>query len=64
MMTLHERIENDYISKVAKDYGIITIRPFSGKFYFETIMVIDLEKTDANYVERETGSHIGRPGAR
>ena len=46
MMTLHERIENNYISRVAKDYGIITIRPFSGRFYFETIMVIDLEKTD------------------
>ena len=35
MMKLHERIIKDYISRVANDYGIINITPFSGKFYFE-----------------------------
>lgn len=35
MQTLHERIEKDYIAKVAIDYGIVTINPFDGKFYFE-----------------------------
>ncbi|MCK4295308.1 MAG: HNH endonuclease [Candidatus Marinimicrobia bacterium] len=33
--TLHERISNRYISKVAIDYSIIEIRPFNGIFYFE-----------------------------
>ena len=33
--TLHKRIENLYIGKVAIDYGIIEIKPFSGTFYFE-----------------------------
>lgn len=37
MMTLHERIVNDYKNKVAIDYGIISIQPFNGIFYFETI---------------------------
>ena len=35
MKTLHERISNQYISKVAIDYGIIKIKPFHGFFYFE-----------------------------
>jgi hypothetical protein len=38
MITLHERLMKIYIVKVAVDYGIIKITPFSGKFYFETIM--------------------------
>ncbi len=34
--TLHERIINLYIGKVAIDYGIIVeIKPFDGIFYFE-----------------------------
>lgn len=33
--TLHERIKTWYILKVAIDYGIITIEPFDGTFYFE-----------------------------
>ncbi len=32
---LHERISDQYISKVAIDYGIIEVRPFDGVFYFE-----------------------------
>ena len=33
--TLHKRISNQYISKVAIDYGIVKIKPFHGFFYFE-----------------------------
>ncbi len=35
MTTLHERITEHYINKVAIDYGIIKLKPFDGKFYFE-----------------------------
>ena len=35
MKTLHERIEKHYINKVGINYGIITMKPFNGKFYFE-----------------------------
>ncbi len=35
MSTLHHRIQKQYIDKVAIDYGIITLKPFDGKFYFE-----------------------------
>lgn len=37
MLTLHERVSKIYICKVAIDYGIVTITPFSGKFYFEEL---------------------------
>ena len=37
MKTLHERLEKHYINKVAVDYGMIKITPFSGTFYFERI---------------------------
>lgn len=37
MITLHERIRNNYINKVAERYGIITVKPFSGYFYFEVL---------------------------
>lgn len=37
MSTLHERIQNDYINKVAIDYGIVTLKPFDGLFYFEKV---------------------------
>jgi len=33
--TLHERISKHYTYKVAITYGIITVKPFAGKFYFE-----------------------------
>ena len=33
--TLHRRIQGLYIGKVAIDYGVVTIKPFSGTFYFE-----------------------------
>jgi len=35
MSTLHDRVNKQYITKVAIDYGIVTINPFSGVFYFE-----------------------------
>ncbi len=35
--TLHLRIEDHYINKIALDYGIIVeIKPHSGKFFYET----------------------------
>lgn len=37
MLTLYERIQNQYIDKVAIDYGIITLKPWDGKFYFEKL---------------------------
>ena len=37
MLTLHERVDKDYINKVAIDFGIITLTPFDGKFYFEKL---------------------------
>lgn len=35
LKTLHERVRKIYICKVAEDYGIIEIKPWDGKFYFE-----------------------------
>ena len=35
MLTLHKRVESQYINKVAINYGIIEIEPFGGVFYFE-----------------------------
>lgn len=35
MLTLHKRVRKHYINKVAEDYGIIQVRPWDGKFYFE-----------------------------
>jgi 5-methylcytosine-specific restriction endonuclease McrA len=37
MLTLHERIEKIYIVKVAMDFGLLTLKQFDGKFYFEKI---------------------------
>jgi 5-methylcytosine-specific restriction endonuclease McrA len=35
MVTLHERIQDQYIMKVAIDFRILIIKPFDGLFYFE-----------------------------
>lgn len=35
MKTLHERLEGIYILKVAVDFGMATVKPFDGLFYFE-----------------------------
>jgi len=35
--TLHERLQKPYINRVGINYGIIEIKPFDGKFYYERI---------------------------
>ena len=35
---LHKRLTKQYTVKIALDYGIIKLTPFSGKFYFEKII--------------------------
>jgi len=35
MVSLHDRVNKQYITKVAIDYGIVSITPFTGTFYFE-----------------------------
>lgn len=35
LKTIHDRVCQIYICKVAEDYGIIKIEPWDGKFYFE-----------------------------
>lgn len=35
LKTLHERLRDIYIFKVAEKYGIVTINKWDGKFYFE-----------------------------
>lgn len=37
MATLHKRLQEPYINKVAIDYGIIELKPFDNKFYFEKL---------------------------
>lgn len=37
MATIHERIKKDYITRVGLDYGIVELKPFDGKFYFEKL---------------------------
>jgi hypothetical protein len=37
MATLHDRVCSHYIGKVALHYGIVKLKPFDGKFYFEVI---------------------------
>jgi 5-methylcytosine-specific restriction endonuclease McrA len=44
MKTLHERIQSQYIIKVAIDYGLLTIKPFDGKFYYERLTNENKEK--------------------
>lgn len=35
--TVHERIHDKYIVRVAEDYGIVQYKKWDGKFYFEKI---------------------------
>ena len=37
LKTLHNRVRQHYICKVAEDYGIIKVEPWNGVFYFETL---------------------------
>lgn len=34
---LHTKVQGIYLCKVAKDYGVIKVEPWDGKFYFERI---------------------------
>ena len=45
MKTLHERLEEIYILNVAIDFGMATIRPFDGLFYFERLKLEKEKKT-------------------
>jgi len=38
LKTLHKRVMDIYICKVAEDYGIIKVEPWDGKFYFERVV--------------------------
>ncbi len=49
MKTLHERLEKIYILKVAVDFGMATIQPFDGLFYFER-----LPKQDVSTIMMDT----------
>ena len=44
MKTLHERLEAIYILKVAVDFGMATIQPFDGLFYFEKLKAQEAAK--------------------
>mgnify|MGYP000858725485 CR=1 FL=1 len=35
LKTLHQRVREIYICKVAEDYGVIKVEPWDGKFYYE-----------------------------
>lgn len=35
LSTLHTRITKPFIARLGIDYGIIKVKPFNGKFYFE-----------------------------
>jgi 5-methylcytosine-specific restriction endonuclease McrA len=37
ILKLHTKIRNIYLCKTAEDYGIITIKEWDGKFYFEKV---------------------------
>jgi 5-methylcytosine-specific restriction endonuclease McrA len=41
LLTLHQRVRKQYINKVAEDYGIITVKPWDGLFYFEKAKLHD-----------------------
>ena len=59
MNTLHERIESQYIVKVAMDYGIAKIKPFTGSFYFEQFVEINYEQIDLlKLLNNKTGRRI------
>lgn len=44
MTTLHERVRDIYICKVAERYGVICVVPWDGKFYFEGVEQVDAER--------------------
>jgi hypothetical protein len=40
MLTLHERIQKDYITRVGITHGMVVLKPFSGNFYFENLNLV------------------------
>uniref|UniRef100_A0A6M3JD53 Putative homing endonuclease n=1 Tax=viral metagenome TaxID=1070528 RepID=A0A6M3JD53_9ZZZZ len=52
MKDIHKRIMKIYIAKVAIDYGIITITPFDGKFYFEKLSQLSESEMQGNITKR------------
>ena len=47
MKSLHERLEAIYILRVAVDFGMASIKPFDGTFYFEKIKRGTMEESRA-----------------
>ena len=43
---LHTKVLDNYICKVAEDYGIIKIKPWDGVFYFEMEVTKDGERRE------------------
>ena len=37
LSTLHTRITKPFIARLGMDYGIVKIKPFKGKFFFEEV---------------------------
>lgn len=44
MKSIHERVAKPFIARLAIDYGIVEIKPFDGKFYFEKEVQDDTDK--------------------
>jgi hypothetical protein len=52
MVTIHHRILKIYIVKVAVDFGIVKITPFSGKFYYEQFKH-EAPEVDSNFAPKK-----------
>lgn len=37
VQSIHKRVIDTYIGKVSQDYGVITVTPWDGIFYFEKV---------------------------
>ena len=37
IVTIQNRLRNEYLFKVAEDYGVVEVKPYDGVFYFEKI---------------------------
>lgn len=59
MHTLHERLEKIYILKVAVGFGMATIKPFDGSFYFEKYNAAKNNTTDKVPPPPEKGKYTG-----
>lgn len=62
---LHKRLEKQYTVKIAIKYGIVSLTPFDGKFYFEKYSTLNREEiktynTNKELKEEETETTIER----